>query len=68
MGANCHYTGVGPTIATALFNRTNMLSRVWYHDYLGTATADSGIEYVMGLHVSTMDINSFRVHSSFKAL
>lgn len=48
MGANCHYTGVGPTIATALFNRTNMLSRVWYHDYLGNATADSGIEYVMG--------------------
>jgi hypothetical protein len=25
-----------------------MLSRVWYHDYLGNATAQSGIEYVLG--------------------
>nr|AQW38601.1 beta-glucuronidase [Talaromyces pinophilus] len=48
MGANCHYTGAGPTIETSLFNRTNMLSRIWYHDYLGNATADSGIEYVLG--------------------
>lgn len=48
MGANCHYTGVGPTIETALFNRDNMLSRVWYHDYLGNATKDTGIEYVLG--------------------
>jgi hypothetical protein len=48
MGANCDYTGVGPTIATALFNRNNMLSRVWYHDYLGNATAQSGTEYVIG--------------------
>jgi hypothetical protein len=48
MGANCHYTGVGPTIATTLFDRTNMLSRAWYHDYLGNVTANSGIEYVLG--------------------
>jgi hypothetical protein len=48
MGANCDYTGVGPTIETTLFNRTNMLSRVWYHDYLGNATKYSGIEYVIG--------------------
>lgn len=48
MGANCHYSGVGPTIATALFNRNNMLSRVWYHEYLANATAHSGIEYVIG--------------------
>lgn len=48
MGANCHYTGVGPTIETTLFNRTNMLSRAWYHDYLGNATAHSGIPYVLG--------------------
>lgn len=48
MGANCHYTGVGPTIETSLFDRTNMLSRVWYHDFLGNATADSGVEYVLG--------------------
>jgi hypothetical protein len=48
MGANCDYTGVGPTIETTLFNRENMLSRVWYHDYLGNATAGSGIEYVIG--------------------
>jgi hypothetical protein len=48
MGANCHYTGVGPTIATTLFNRHNMLSRVHYHDYLGNATASSGIDYVLG--------------------
>ncbi|KUJ14858.1 uncharacterized protein LY89DRAFT_720313 [Mollisia scopiformis] len=37
-----------PTIETTLFNRTNMLSRVWYHDYLGNITAQSGIEYVIG--------------------
>ncbi|KAI0140536.1 hypothetical protein GGR57DRAFT_487880 [Xylariaceae sp. FL1272] len=48
MGANCHYTGVGPTTESSLFNRTNMLSRVWYHDYLGNATADSGVAYVLG--------------------
>ncbi len=48
MGANCHYTGVGPTIETSLFNRKNMLSRVWYHDYLGNVTAPSGIQYVLG--------------------
>ncbi|GKZ39607.1 hypothetical protein AbraIFM66950_000739, partial [Aspergillus brasiliensis] len=48
MGANCHYTGAGPTIADTLFDRTNMLSRVWYHDYLGNATATSGIKYVIG--------------------
>ncbi|RMZ40823.1 putative glycoside hydrolase family 79 protein [Aspergillus flavus] len=48
MGANCHYTGAGPTIETTLFDRTNMLSRVWYHDYLGNATANSGIDYVIG--------------------
>ena len=48
MGANCDYTGVGPTIATSLFDRTNMLSRIWYHDYLGNATAHSGIPYVLG--------------------
>ncbi|KAI8628284.1 glycoside hydrolase family 79 protein [Xylariaceae sp. FL1651] len=48
MGANCHYTGMGPTIESSLLNRTNMLSRVWYHDYLGNATAQSGIEYVLG--------------------
>jgi hypothetical protein len=48
MGANCDYAGVGPTIATSLFDRTNMLSRIWYHDYLGNATADSGIKYVLG--------------------
>ena len=48
MGANCDYSGVGPTIATTLFNRNNMLKRAWYHDYLGNATADSGIEYVIG--------------------
>ena len=48
MGANCDYKGVGPTIETSLFDRTNMLSRVWYHDYLGNATAGSGIAYVLG--------------------
>ncbi|XRM45814.1 hypothetical protein ABZX51_008888 [Aspergillus tubingensis] len=48
MGANCHYTGAGPTIEDTLFDRTNMLSRVWYHDYLGNATANSGIKYVIG--------------------
>lgn len=48
MGANCDYKGVGPTIQTSLFDRTNMLSRVWWHDYLGNATADSGIPYVLG--------------------
>ncbi|GKZ86188.1 hypothetical protein AnigIFM56816_001240 [Aspergillus niger] len=48
MGANCHYTGAGPTIEDTLFDRTNMLSRVWYHDYLGNATAKSGIKYVIG--------------------
>ncbi|PMD16271.1 glycoside hydrolase family 79 protein [Hyaloscypha hepaticicola] len=48
MGANCDYTGAGPTIETTLFNRQNMLSRVRYHDYLGNATANSGIEYVIG--------------------
>jgi hypothetical protein len=48
MGANCDYTGVGPTIETSLFDRTNMLSRVWYHDYLGNATEGSGIPYVIG--------------------
>jgi hypothetical protein len=48
MGANCDYSGVGPTIATTLFNRNNMLSRVRYHDFLGNATADSGIKYVIG--------------------
>ncbi|KAH8897390.1 hypothetical protein GQ53DRAFT_818660 [Thozetella sp. PMI_491] len=48
MGANCHYTGVGPTIETSLFNRTNMLSRVWFHDYLGNVSAGSGIKYVIG--------------------
>jgi hypothetical protein len=48
MGANCHYTGAGPTIETTLFNRKNMLSRVRYHDFLGNVTANSGIEYVIG--------------------
>ncbi|KAB5514880.1 hypothetical protein GE09DRAFT_1046446 [Coniochaeta sp. 2T2.1] len=48
MGANCHYTGIGPTIESSLFDRSNMLSRVWYHDYLGNATAGSGIPYVVG--------------------
>ncbi|KAI3335233.1 hypothetical protein F4824DRAFT_465188 [Ustulina deusta] len=48
MGANCHYTGVGPTIEANLFDRSNMLSRVWFHDYLGNATAESGISYVLG--------------------
>lgn len=48
MGANCHYTGVGPTIETSIFNRTNVLSRIWYHDYLGNETAKSGIPYVIG--------------------
>lgn len=48
MGANCDYTGIGPTIASSLFNRNNMLSRVYYHDYLGNATANSGIKYVIG--------------------
>ncbi|KAI0474603.1 hypothetical protein F4859DRAFT_481356 [Xylaria cf. heliscus] len=48
MGANCHYTGVGPTIETTLFDRSNMLQRVWYHDYLGNATSQSGISYVIG--------------------
>ncbi|KAI1752140.1 hypothetical protein F4782DRAFT_158599 [Xylaria castorea] len=48
MGANCHYTGVGPTIETTLFDRSNMLRRVWYHDYLGNVTFQSGIPYVLG--------------------
>jgi hypothetical protein len=48
MGANCHYTGIGPTIETTLFNRHNMLSRVYYHEYLANATAESGIDYVIG--------------------
>lgn len=48
MGANCHYTGVGPTIETSIFDRTNVLSRIWYHDYLGNETAKSGIPYVIG--------------------
>ncbi|RAK81712.1 glycosyl hydrolase family 79 C-terminal domain-containing protein [Aspergillus fijiensis CBS 313.89] len=48
MGAACDYTGVGPTIATTIFDRTNVLSRVWYHDYLGNVTAASDIPYVLG--------------------
>lgn len=48
MRANCDYTGAGPTIETILFNRQNMLSRVRYYDYLGNATANSAIEYVIG--------------------
>lgn len=59
MGANCHYTGVGPTIETNLFNRTNMLSRIWFHDYLGNATAQSGISYVLG------ETNSISCQGSF---
>jgi hypothetical protein len=59
MGANCDYSGVGPTIETALFNRSNMLSRVWYHEYLGNATTDSGIEYVVG------EINSVSCEGAF---
>ena len=47
MGANCDYKGAGPTLETIL-NRENMLSRVRYHDYLGNATAASGIPYVIG--------------------
>ena len=48
MGANCHYTGVGPTIETSIFNRTNVLSRIWFHDYLGNITAKSGTPYILG--------------------
>ena len=50
MGANCDYTGVGPTIVTSIFDRTNMLSRVWYHDWLANATEKLGygIPYVIG--------------------
>lgn len=48
MGANCHYSGRGPTIETTIFDRTNVLSRIWYHDYLGNKTAKSGIPYVIG--------------------
>lgn len=48
MGANCHYTGVGPTIETSIFDRSIMTSRIWYHDYLANATADSGVSYVLG--------------------
>lgn len=48
MGANCDYTGVGPTIETTIFDRTNVLSVLWYHDYLGNITAASGIPYVLG--------------------
>ncbi|KAJ5716751.1 hypothetical protein N7488_002397 [Penicillium malachiteum] len=43
MGAACDYTGVGPTIETTIFDRMNMLKRVWYHDYLGNATKESGL-------------------------
>ncbi|KAI2625213.1 glycoside hydrolase family 79 protein [Xylaria nigripes] len=59
MGANCHYTGKGPTIESSLFDRTNMLSRVWYHDYLGNMTTQSGIEYVLG------ETNSISCQGSF---
>jgi hypothetical protein len=62
MGANCDYSGVGPTIETALFNRSNMLSRVWYHEYMGNATADSGIEYVVG------ETNSISCEGAFSIL
>lgn len=48
MGAACDYTGVGPTIATTIFDRTNVLSRLWYHEYLGNVTAPSGIPYILG--------------------
>ncbi|KAJ5727063.1 hypothetical protein N7493_004883 [Penicillium malachiteum] len=48
MGAACDYTGVGPTIETTIFDRMNMLKRVWYHDYLGNVTKDSGIPYILG--------------------
>ncbi|KAI1820808.1 glycoside hydrolase family 79 protein [Xylaria intraflava] len=59
MGANCDYTGIGLTIESSLFDRTNMLSRVWYHDYLGNATAQSGIKYVLG------ETNSISCQGSF---
>ncbi|KAJ6023654.1 hypothetical protein N7540_004451 [Penicillium herquei] len=48
MGAACDYTGIGPTIETTKFDRTNMLKRVWYHDYLGNATKESEIPYILG--------------------
>jgi len=59
MGANCHYTGAGPTTESALFDRKNMLSRVWYHDYLGNVTSESGIDYVLG------ETNSISCQGSF---
>lgn len=59
MGASCHYTGVGPTIETTLFDRENMLSRVYYHDWLGNTTEDSGVKYVIG------ETNSIACQGSF---
>ncbi|KAI0406616.1 hypothetical protein F4802DRAFT_606064 [Xylaria palmicola] len=48
MGKNCGYSGRGPTIETTIFDRSNMLQKAWYHDYLGNATSKSGISYVLG--------------------
>ncbi|OJJ46450.1 hypothetical protein ASPZODRAFT_2129467 [Penicilliopsis zonata CBS 506.65] len=48
MGTNCGYTGVGPTIESTIFNRTLVLSILWYHEYLGNLTRASGIPYVLG--------------------
>ncbi|KAI0972266.1 hypothetical protein F4678DRAFT_56120 [Xylaria arbuscula] len=67
MGANCHYMGVGPTIETSLFDRSNMLSRVWFHDYLGNATSKSGISYVLGETNSISCQGAFNISDVFAA-
>lgn len=47
MGAACHTTSI-PTIEANLLNHEHITSVLYYHDYLGNATAGSGIPYVLG--------------------
>ncbi|KAF3762129.1 family 79 glycoside hydrolase [Cryphonectria parasitica EP155] len=47
MGAACDTTSY-PTIEGNLLNHTHVTSILYYHDYLGNATAGSGIPYVLG--------------------
>lgn len=47
MGAACDTTAI-PTIEANVLNHTHVTSIVYYHDYLGNATAASGIPYVLG--------------------
>lgn len=48
MGVNCPGYGPVPTIERNLLNRTQMMSLVYNHDYLGNATAGLGMKYVIG--------------------